>query len=336
MKMKPHAARRKTSQGSEAALLLGLKKRRAIATFHSLGDVDAVGSAIALQRSLGSRCVIAPPDRVSSAARKLLDYTGAQVTLFSELKRSPSDVIIALDSASPHLMAHLAGIRPDVIIDHHGRFGGEISADKEICDPAASSTCEMLYFILKPTDSVSCTALLCGIISDSAFFKYATSRTFEAASALLERSGLSYSQVLAISTVPEALGERMEALRSCQSVSAERIGECIVSTAMAKSHEAHFADALIHIGADISFVACSGEEGRISARMRNGLQGRVRLDMIMFEVGKVLGGSGSGHELAAGASGSPQNLRAALGICVKLAEQQLLSTESGKIKKIEW
>jgi len=83
-------------------------------------------------------------------------------------------------------------------------------------------------------------------------------------------------------------------------------------------------------------VGCDGEEGRISGRMREGLKGRVRLDRIMFEVGKVLGGSGSGHELAAGATGGKENLRAALGICLKLAEQQLLSSEKGKVKKIEW
>ncbi|HIH19272.1 TPA: hypothetical protein HA225_04815, partial [Candidatus Micrarchaeota archaeon] len=46
--------------------------------------------------------------------------------------------------------------------------------------------------------------------------------------------------------------------------------------------------------------------------------------------------SGSGHELAAGASGGKENLRSALGICVKLAEQQLLATEKSRIKKIEW
>jgi nanoRNase/pAp phosphatase (c-di-AMP/oligoRNAs hydrolase) len=314
----------------------GLKGRQPIITFHSLGDLDAVGSAIALQRFLGKRAIIAPPDRPNAASRKLLDYTETPTTLFSSLKLSPSCAIIVLDSSSPHLLSHLAGVQPDIIIDHHARFGGEISAKKEINDPSASSTCEMLYFMLNPTDRISCIALLLGIVSDSAFFRHASSRTFEAAGALLERCGLSYSQIAALSSTPETLDERIEALRSCQSVSSERLGEHIVATAMAKSHEAHFADVLVHLGADIAFVGCLGEEARISARMRESLKGRVRVDRIMFEVGKVLGGSGSGHELAAGASGSPENLKAALGICVKLAEQQLLTAEHGKIKRIEW
>ncbi len=310
--------------------------RRAIITFHSLGDLDAVGSAIALQRFLGKKCVIAPPDRPNSSARKLLDYAGAPTTLFSALRLSGSDIIIVLDSASPHLLAHLAGIKPDLIIDHHGRFGGEITAKKEICDPSAAATAEMLYFLLKPSDRISCVALLLGIISDSSAFKYATPRTFEAASHLLEHSGLSYSQLMALAISPSSLGERIESLRSCKSVAAEKLGEHIVATALAKSHEAHFAEILIRLGADVAFVGCEGEDGRISARMREGMKGRVHLDKIMFEVGKVLGGSGSGHELAAGASGGKEHLRAALGICVKLTEQQLLSTESGKIRKIEW
>lgn len=317
-------------------LFSDLAGKRVIITFHSLGDLDAVGSAIALQRFLGKKAVIAPPDRPNSSARKLLLYTETPTTPFSELKLAQNDAIIVLDSSSPHLLAHLAGIKPDIIIDHHGRFGGEVSAKKEINDPAASSTCEMLYFMLNPTDRISCMSLLMGIVSDSAYFKSASSRTFEAVAALLERSGFSYSQIASLAAAPEALDERVEALRSCQSVSAERIGGHIVATAVAKSHEAHFADVLVHLGADIAFVGCAGEEARISARMREGLKGHVRLDRIMFEVGKVLGGSGSGHELAAGASGSKENLRAALGICVKLSEQQLFSSEHGRIKKIEW
>ncbi|MEM2138331.1 MAG: DHH family phosphoesterase [Candidatus Anstonellaceae archaeon] len=322
---------------SPSSVFPRLAGRRAIVTFHSLGDLDAVGGAIALQRHLGKNAIIAPPDKPNSSARKLLEYAQVQTTPFSEIKRNPKDAVIVLDSSSPHLLFHLAGIKPSLIIDHHARFGGEISAEKEILDPSASSVCEMLYYLLKPTDKLSCMALLLGLISDSAAFKYATPRTFTAAAYLLEHSGMSYSQLSALAASPESIGERIESLRSCQSVSAEKIGEHIVATALAKSHEAHFADMLINLGADIAFVGCQGESAHISARMRHELSGRVRLEKIMFEVGKILGGAGSGHELAAGASGAlSQNLKAALGICVKMAEQQLLSAESGKIKKIEW
>lgn len=330
------AKRTAAKKPSMPGVFSDLSGRRTIVTFHSLGDLDAVGSAIAMQRFLGKKCIIAPPDKPSSSARRLLQYAGAETTPFSELKLTDKDVVIALDSASPHLMFHLAGIKPDIIIDHHPKLPGNIQGKQEIIDPAASSTCEMLHFLIKPTDKISCIALLLGLVSDTSGFKYATSRTFEASAWLLEHSGLSYSQVYPIAFAPESLSERIEALRSCQSVSAERIGECVVATAMAKSHEAHFAEVLIHLGADVAFVGCDGEDARISARMRDTLTGKVHLDRIMFEVGKVLGGSGSGHELAAGASGARENLRPALGICVKLAESQLLSTESGKIKKIEW
>ncbi len=334
---KTRTAKSSSKKPSSRNVFSDLKGRRAIITFHSLGDLDAVGSAIALQRFLGKSAIIAPPDKPNAAARKLIDFAQAQTTIFSEIKRTPKDAVIALDSSSPHLMAHLAGIKPDILIDHHTRFGGEMQAGQEIIDASASSVCEMLYFLLKPTDRISCIALLLGIISDSANFKYATPRTFAAASSLLEHCSLSYSQLAALASAPETFGERIEALRSCQSVSAEKIGEHIVATAMAKSHEAHFADILVSLGADIAFVGCQGEGAHISARMRQELSGRVRVDRIMFEAGKVLGGTGSGHELAAGASGTlSQNVKAALGICVKLTEQQLLSTESSRIKKIEW
>ncbi len=329
-------SRIQSSTSSSQRLILNLKRRRTIITFHSLGDLDAAGSAIALSRFLGKKSLICPPDQPSSPARRLFAYTQTPTVLFSQAKRSPDDALVALDSSSPRLLAHLAGLVPDLAIDHHSRTGGEIPAKAIINDPSASSTCEMLYFLLKPNDKISAIALLLGIISDSAGFQNATSRTFEAVSSLLALSGLSYSQIKQLSFAPESLSERIEALRSCQSVSAERIGEHIIATAIAKSHEAHFAEMLVRTGADLAFVGCAGEDGRISARMRQSIRGKVSLERIMSEAGKVLGGSGSGHELAAGASGGKENLLPALGICVKLAESQLLAYEGGKIKKIEW
>jgi len=310
--------------------------KRIIITFHSLGDVDAVGGAIALSRFLGKKAIIAAPDKPTAAARKLFNYTGTEYILFSELKRQPTDFIIVLDSSSPQMLPHLAGIQPDLMIDHHVRLGGEVAAKKVINDPSASSTCEILYFLLSPKDRISCIALLLGIIADSASFKCATSSTFKAASELLSRSSLSYSQLLALSHVPESFTERLEAIRSCPSVSAERAGEHIIALALAKSHEAHFADILVSLGADVAFVGCEAENGRISARMRDTMKGRVKLDRIMFEIGKVMNGNGGGHEMAAGATGEKGSVREAMAVCKKLAEQQILTSEHAKIKKIEW
>ncbi|VVC01489.1 DHH family protein [uncultured archaeon] len=321
---------------SAKSLFSKFKGKRAILTFHSLADIDAAASAIALQRFIGKSAIIAAPDRPTAAARKLFDFAKVPYTLFSDIQATETDAIILLDSSSPHLLSHLAGKQIDLMIDHHARYGNEVTAKQTLNDPSASSTCEMLYFLLKPTDTLSCTVLLLGIISDSGNFKYATARTFEATSALLANSDLAFSQVLALANIPESFSERIEALRSCKSVTAEKIGEYLIATAAAKSHEAHFADALITLGADLAFVGCAGEDGRISARMRESLRGKVKLDKLMFEIGKILEGSGSGHELAAGASGKKDNLTVALGICVNLAEQQILSAESCKIKEIIW
>jgi nanoRNase/pAp phosphatase (c-di-AMP/oligoRNAs hydrolase) len=313
-----------------------LTAKRIIITFHSLGDVDAVGAAIALARFIGKKALIAAPDRPSSAARRLLDFSGSKYVLFTDIARGKGDAIIVLDSSSPQMLPHLAGIQPDLMIDHHGRFGCEVSAKKVINDPAASSTCEMLYFLLRPKDRISCIALLLGIISDSAAFKYATPATFEAASRLLTLSGISYSELISLSHAPESLSERIEALRSCSSVSSEKAGDSIIALAMAKSHSSHFADILVSLGADVAFVGCEAESGRISARMRDSLKGQLHLDKVMFEVGKVMGGNGGGHEMAAGATGEKSSVREALAVCKKLAEQQILSGDRAKIMKIEW
>ncbi|MFA6328141.1 MAG: DHH family phosphoesterase [Candidatus Micrarchaeia archaeon] len=328
-----------------------ISSKRIIITFHSIGDLDAVGAAIALSRFLGKKAVIAAPDRPGASARRLLGYTGTPCPLFSEIKRTPSDFIIVLDSSSPKMLPQLVGIIPDLTIDHHMQFGNEIASRKTINDPSASSTCEILHSLLRPKDRISCLALLLGIISDSANFKSASPATFKAASELLSQSGVSYSQLLALSHAPESLSERIEALRSCSSVSAEHIGGHIIAFAMAKSHEAHFADVLVSLGADVAFVGCEGEGspsrdgaslpdansgGRISARARDSLKGHVRLDQIMSEVGKVIEGDGGGHEMAAGATGKRALVRESLAVCKKLCEQQMLSSERGKIREIKW
>jgi nanoRNase/pAp phosphatase (c-di-AMP/oligoRNAs hydrolase) len=70
--------------------------------------------------------------------------------------------------------------------------------------------------------------------------------------------------------------------------------------------------------------------------MRDSLKGQVKLDRIMFEVGKAMNGNGGGHESAAGATGEKGSVREALAVCKKLAEQHILLGERAKIKKIEW
>ena len=310
--------------------------KRVVITFHSLGDVDAVASAIALSRFIGPTAVIAPPDRCSAPARKLIDYMQIRTAPYSSLTISDDDLLVVVDSSSPHLLSHIGGRKIDLMIDHHTRFGGEITAKQVINDESASSTSEMLYYFLRPVDDVSCTSLMLGIIADSANFKHASSKTFFACSALLSASGKPYSEILSLSSMPERIEERIESLRSCSSVKSEKIGNYLVAFAMAKSHEAHFADLLVQMGADLAFVGCAGEDGRISARMRDSLLGKVRLDRTMFQIGRALQGSGAGHQLAAGASGKKEKLRSALNMCRKLSEKQILSSEHGKIKEIKW
>ncbi|MCX8174967.1 MAG: DHHA1 domain-containing protein [Candidatus Micrarchaeota archaeon] len=335
--MASSASSKKRPASPAAALFLKkLRGKRVVITFHVLGDLDAAGSAIALARFIGQKAVIAPPDAMSASARRLFAYTGTKTEPFSPDLLAKRGFLAVLDSSSPSLLPHLAGLSADLAIDHHIRSPDSVPAKLLINDPQACSTSEMLYFLLRPSDKISSIALLLGIISDSAGFQNATSRTFEAVSALLSASSISYSAIKQLAFAPQSLSERIEALRSCQSVRAERIGEHLIAAAMAKSHEGHFAEMLVRMGADIAFVGCEGSEGVICARMRQCMKGKVSLGRIMSEAGKVLGGSGGGHELAAAASGSPEAVREALAVCTKLAEQQILSAESGRVKKIEW
>ena len=58
--------------------LRSLRGKQVIITFHSLGDTDAVGGALALAEQLGPRSVVAFPDRTNSESRRLF---GAEIGL---------------------------------------------------------------------------------------------------------------------------------------------------------------------------------------------------------------------------------------------------------------
>ncbi|MFH0817410.1 MAG: DHH family phosphoesterase [Candidatus Micrarchaeota archaeon] len=298
-----------------------IQDKRVIITFHSLADVDAVGSAFAL-KSFFSNAKVVAPDTVNSHAKKLMKLLGLKLDEFD-----PShEALIVLDTHSKRLLGSFSAEKADIVIDHHIKQDS-IDARHAIIDNSYSSTSEIVYGILKqlgPIDSSSATCLLAGIISDSAGFKNANWRAFEAIAELSPLSNLNYGQILEITEARPDVSQRMAILKAMQRCELERVGDFLIASSQVNACESLAAEALVDIGADVAFVAYSGEDARISSRMRIGLEGKMNLAELMARAGKIIGGSGGGHECAAGANGPEiEKLNEALAECIAIAREKL-------------
>lgn len=180
------------AEGFEPLLPLLLGASRVLIGTHESPEGDCLGASLALTEALtqlGKQVIQLNPDPVPRACQGLEGWRAIQTGLPSE----PVDLVVILDCGELErvgpLHRALAGAQPLINIDHHRtnrRFGTH-----NVVDPLASSTCELLYFLLKRlpltwTPSLA-SALYAGISVDTGSFRYAstTERTFAVARELV-------------------------------------------------------------------------------------------------------------------------------------------------------
>jgi nanoRNase/pAp phosphatase (c-di-AMP/oligoRNAs hydrolase) len=296
---------------------------RTLVTFHSLGDVDAVASAIAVSQLL-PRSEVAAVDGLSASARHLLTRLSLPLPrTLAAGELAGYDNIVFCDVSNADLLggfrdAVLAFKGKRLLIDHHVH-SKRIPSNAVLIESAKSSSCEVVYELFaaarkKPSEK---TALLlaAGILHDSAFFKSAGKGTFTAFGHLLSLTRLSYSQVLALVAKHEDASERIARLKALQRVQVERQGDLVVGSCFSSAFELACATALVGAGCDVAFVANAGR-GRISGVKRETLTG-LSVGRVMEAAGRAMKGSGGGHENVGGAKGKPELTEKALLKCVE-------------------
>ena len=323
-----------------SSFLAKASKSNCMLTFHSLGDLDAIASAYVFSRFCKSAKIVIP-DHINAEARHFALQNALTLHSLADVQGEKFGLTILLDCSSAKLAVHMAGRKIDAIIDHHEPHADELFAPLKIVKEDASSTCEMLAFLLpaKKIDEKIAYALAAGIVSDSAHFRSASAKTFKAMHSLLQKCGCTYSQLLQACHVPTDISARTTTLQSFQRMQFENAGNYIIAWTITNAYESHAALSLLNIGADFSFVGHAGKKtARISARMDSSLSLPISMADIMREVAPLIGGSGGGHKYAAGASGdSPAKLNETLCACVRLTNKKLLALkDDGHVQKIEW
>ncbi len=183
-------------QGLVDGLLAG---RRVIVAGHVTPDADCLGSNFALARALragGHEVMVAVRDRaVPRRLEFMLELAG--VPILAGAAEGAYDTAVVLDTAKPSRVnlpgkweALAAAGERTINIDHHETNEGFAKVNFVV--PEASSTCEIVYFVLRrcglPIDATTASLLYAGVWGDTSGFSLPSSSkaAFRAAAGIVE------------------------------------------------------------------------------------------------------------------------------------------------------
>jgi nanoRNase/pAp phosphatase (c-di-AMP/oligoRNAs hydrolase) len=300
---------------------------------HHNADPDSLGSAIAFAlylKSIGVEGVrIGVAQSVSSYAKRLLALSPVPLEKDPAVKE---DVVVIFDTSSLEQLEPIEIPRGKtvIVVDHHLEKERPIRADIAVVDSSRTSTAEIVWELFKYLDfydETAVRALLAGIVTDTANFRFANAKTFKALSEMLERfpvqMGEIFQLVAPVSDENIDQAKRMAVLKACQRMEIRKFRKYIIAVSKVSAYESLACKVFLQLGADIAVVGSEKKGVRISARAKESLVKKgLHLGKIMEKVGPVIDGSGGGHAGAAGANGKA-NLDKAIKLILKEIEKFL-------------
>lgn len=291
--------------------LKSLKEKRVLVLTHHNADLDALASAIALAEGLeqiGVKASIGVAESIAKPAQNIAKEFKIEI----DPDCKDYEYVILAETSVPEQLSTVKNLRADMVIDHHPR--GKL-CEKAVCyiDEKAKSLSQVIYKILLElgceVDKGLAKIIAAGIVADTAFLRLADKEVFEILLELMEK-GFEFSDVLKAMEIPQEISERTAALKAARRMDLYKIGDVLVAFSNISSHEAEACRALVKIGADVAVVFAEKEdELRISSRARNTiLNYNIDLSEIFKEVGKLIEGSGGGHNLAGSANGKKADI----------------------------
>jgi len=178
----------------------------AVILSHRNPDGDALGSSLALMhylRKLQHTSDVIVPSEYPKVFEYLPDVSGISIYDLDKEgvldKIAKADILFCLDFNSLDRVDPLAEAITEskaykCMIDHH--LDPEPFADWYMSDPAASSTCELVYRFIEGRDHVSMidvavgTCIFTGMVTDTGSFKYATNPEVYRISSKLKKVGV--------------------------------------------------------------------------------------------------------------------------------------------------
>lgn len=297
------------------ALLDRLREGPALFLLHVNADPDCVGSAFALRESFGGQ--VAAPAGVSRVGSRLARRLGLEVDEWPHPEHFAA--VVAVDTSSRSQLGRMGSrVAAPLLVDHH-RYGDlQEGAPAKAWDPARCSCAEVVLALLdragRTPSAAAAFGLLCGLVTDTARFRFADPPALEAAARLARLAGAPLEAVYAfLDADPEQeedaldLDARRAVLTALTRAQVSLLGTHLVATSHIGAHDAAAAGALVRAGADLAIVGNEkGAAARMSLRASQRLrEGGLHLGELANVVAREVGWSGGGHEGAAGMSGAP-------------------------------
>jgi len=289
--------------------------RKAMLTFHSIGDRDAVGSAVALSECMHN-AEVRTPDFLTNNAKRMLEFVGYDKKIEPEF--SNCEAVIVLDANNTGVLGKFKGplsTFPGTIlfIDHHVNpspkekvHATALAFNDESYNSTASIVYELMTALGVKISKKAATLLLNGITADSADLQNANAKTFKQMAELVEISGVNYADLTEYYHASVPAQSRFLTINDIQKSKTEQIGRYVLVYGRATAHANVDADSAINLGADAAvYWAITEKEASISARLRPPLDRLLNLNLgeIMKSIGERVEGTGGGHACAAGAYG---------------------------------
>ncbi len=283
-------------------------------TFHSIGDTDAVSSAVAISKCF-EKSEISTPDIITSNANRILDGVGfSEIHIQSEFYRE-AEIIVLLDANDFDECGRFKGEMERfegqiLIVDHHlpnSKYGDNVYVfDEESYCATASIAYEVLKKLGKNIDERLAKLLLAGIISDSAELRNSTPETFMQIGELLEDAKTNYYSIRKLMSHEESAEARAWAIKDLLGANVYIKDGLLFVSGKAHAHANLSADNAIRLGADIAIFYSENEnEISFSARLNIDLDKKynIHLGKVMRQLAPIIKGNGGGHPAAAGAYG---------------------------------
>lgn len=305
---------RQISFDSLIELLKESRGKRAFITFHSIGDTDAVSSALALMK-LFDEVTVATPDFITGNSKRILEKLQMDTTIIKNKFDKSAELVILLDVNNfedcGSFAESLENYRDKLIIIDHHTPNYTTSNAVIFNDESYNSTASIIYDALKSLevaiDGKTANLLATGIISDSAELRNAFPNTFIQIGELLQKSNTDYQSLLLEMHHIAPIRNRAEFIADLFGAKVASNHKILTVYGLAHMHANKIADDAIKIGADLAiFYSKNNKELSFSARLRPTLDKKygIHLGRMMRSLAPLINGQGGGHPCAAGAYGS--------------------------------
>lgn len=309
------------------------KSKTPIILAHHNADMDSLCSALALKEALSQFDVDAKV-AASQGVSKRCEKIAREYSILSNPQLERHDAVIIVDTSSREQLAPIELNHNNIIlIDHHSPNNLTGIAKASYIENAPSVS-EMTYWVIekmgaKITQKIS-ELIACGILAETAYFRYGNKKTFELFTKLLD--SVDYAKIQETISSPMDQSERIARLKSAGRARIFKAGGSLVVVTEVGSFEASACRGLMSLGADIAIASCVKEnEIRVSSRGNSEIGKKIDLAKDVFsKIGEIIGGSGGGHPLAGSANG--KNTAGQYEVMKKILE--LIGEKLGTIKEI--